>query len=140
VSQRQALQIRRTSITDASHVALNPTELLLDVGEFLSWRQIAISNNCPRCQGLSSTLRHALREERHFALVDGDKHLFEKMAGSKVTMTGRLNGGRFEVEAIAPVKKQVARARNPVERNRDADSTALRPPFVGRPSAQPKPA
>jgi len=91
-------------------------------------------------KGLSSTLRHALREERHFALVDGDKHLFEKMAGSKVTMTGRLNGGRFEVEAIAPVKKQVARARNPVERNRDADSTALWPPFVGRPSAQPKPA
>jgi hypothetical protein len=39
-------------------------------------------------------------------ILGGDKHLFEKMAGSKVTITGRLNGGRLEVEAIGPVKNK----------------------------------
>ena len=39
-------------------------------------------------------------------ILDGDKHLFEKMAGSKVTITGRLNGGSFEVAAIGPVKNR----------------------------------
>jgi len=35
------------------------------------WRKIAISNNVGLCQALLSTREHALREERHFALVDG---------------------------------------------------------------------
>ena len=39
-------------------------------------------------------------------ILDGDKHLFEKMAGSKVTITGRPDGDRFEVEAIVPVKNK----------------------------------
>jgi hypothetical protein len=33
------------------------------------WRKIAISNNVGGVKGFSSTLQHALEEERHFALV-----------------------------------------------------------------------
>jgi len=39
-------------------------------------------------------------------ILDGDKYLFGKMAGSKITITGRLNGDRVEVEAIGPVKNK----------------------------------
>jgi hypothetical protein len=37
----------------------------------LSWRNIAISNNVGSVKHFLSALRHALEEERHFALVGG---------------------------------------------------------------------
>ena len=43
-------------------------------------------------------------------ILDGDKKLFEQMAGGKVTVTGRVIGDRFgdrfEVETIGPVKRK----------------------------------
>jgi hypothetical protein len=36
-----------------------------------NWRNISISNNVGGVKHDPSTRRHALREERHFALVDG---------------------------------------------------------------------
>ena len=35
------------------------------------WRNIAISNNVGTVKHVSSTPPHALKEERHFALVEG---------------------------------------------------------------------
>jgi hypothetical protein len=37
----------------------------------INWRNIAISNNVGGVKHFSSTLLHALDEERHFALVGG---------------------------------------------------------------------
>jgi hypothetical protein len=43
-------------------------------------------------------------------ILDGDKKLFEQMAGGKVTVTGRVIGDRFgdrfEVETIGSVKRK----------------------------------
>jgi hypothetical protein len=39
--------------------------------EQVNWRNIAISNNVGGVKQFSSTLQHALEEERHFALMGG---------------------------------------------------------------------
>ncbi len=57
-------------------IAAPPARSLLRVPRIVpihhqhSWRKIAISNNVGGVKRFSSTLRHALGEERHFALVE----------------------------------------------------------------------
>jgi hypothetical protein len=45
----------------------------LAVAQEDSWRKIAIANNVGGVKHFSSTLLHALGEERHFALVGGSR-------------------------------------------------------------------